>query len=81
MAPVLVQINLIARERTHDLNLDMFSGTRAVWFPPSIQGSGDREDIDRVCATLGLNLHLLWLRGNDVRSHLKVSTKFTLTDK
>ena len=81
MAPVLVQTDLIARERTHDLNLDMLSGTLGVQFPPSMQGRGVREDIDRILATPGLNLHLLWLRGNDVRNHLKVRTKFTPTTK
>ena len=44
-------------------------------------GKGEVEDIDRIGVTLGLNLHLLWLRGNDVRSHLKVKTKFILTNE
>ena len=38
------------------------------------KGRGDGEDIDRIGVTPGLNLHLLWLRGYDARSNLKVKT-------
>ena len=36
------------------------------------------EDVDRIGVTLGLNLHLSWLRGNDVMSHLKVNVVVSL---